>query len=263
MSRKMPPERAHVLHRRRCRVAAGDAHELRLAELAPRHRGGHRRVGGVEAAVEADLERHAGGGDRGQRAVDLGEVQRHRLLAEDRLAGLGGGHDQVGVGVGRRADRDRVDVGRAEQLVEARSRRSRRAARRRRGRCPRCASCTHVTAAPGTRRASSSACIRPMRPTPITPIRTVVVRVASITGPAARRRLPSRRTAADFSSAAWTLTHSSASSKPGRYARPVGDRAAELVVLDHDQVLEADRRSRCPGRSAPWYGKRSPPNTVR
>ena len=47
-----------------------------------------RRVGGVEAAVEADLERHAGRLDGGQRAVDLGEVERDRLLAEDRLARL-------------------------------------------------------------------------------------------------------------------------------------------------------------------------------
>jgi hypothetical protein len=111
---------ADVAHRRGRRVAAGDPRELRLADLPGRHGGGHGLVGRVEAAVEADLERHAGGVDGGERAVDLGEVERHRLLAEDRLAGLRRRDDQLGVRVGRRADRDGVDVGRVEQLVEVR-----------------------------------------------------------------------------------------------------------------------------------------------
>ena len=123
---------------------AGSRLEMRTScgspTLAVGDRGGDRRVGGVEAAVEADLERHAGRVDGGQRAVDLGEVERHRLLAEDRLAGLRGRDDQVGVGVGRRADRDRVDVGRAEQLVDGRRRRSRRARRRRSRALSACAS---------------------------------------------------------------------------------------------------------------------------
>ena len=100
MSRKIPPEVRDVARRRRRRVAAGDAHELRLADRAVGHRGGDRRVAGVEAAVEADLERHAGRRHRGQRAVDLGQVERDRLLAEDRLAGARGLDDQVGVRVG-------------------------------------------------------------------------------------------------------------------------------------------------------------------
>ena len=45
-------------------------------------------------------------------AVDLFEVQRHRLLQEDRLAGLGRGHDEVHVGVGARADRHRIGIAR-------------------------------------------------------------------------------------------------------------------------------------------------------
>src|SRR4051794_29278897 len=75
---------------------------------------GHGRVARVEAAVEADLERDAGVLHRGQRAVDLAEVERHRLLAEDRPAGLRGGHDELRVRPGGRTDRDRV--GRGQRL---------------------------------------------------------------------------------------------------------------------------------------------------
>src|SRR3954449_11776886 len=71
----------------------------------------HRRVRGSEPAVEADLERDARLLDRAQGAVDLRQVQRHGLLAEDRLAGAGRRHDQVGVRVGARADRHGVHVG--------------------------------------------------------------------------------------------------------------------------------------------------------
>src|SRR3954470_981383 len=118
MARKIPPETRISSAGGGGRVAAREPHELRVAELAGGDRGTHGRVGRVEAPVEADLERDARLLDRGERAVDLGEVQRHRLLAEDRLARTGGGHDQVGVRVGARADRDRVDVRRGEHLVD-------------------------------------------------------------------------------------------------------------------------------------------------
>src|SRR4051795_5398823 len=76
----------------------------RLPDLTARDGRGHRGVRRIEAPVEADLERHAGGIDGGEGAVDLAEVQRHRLLAEDRLSGLGGRDDQVRVGRRRAAD---------------------------------------------------------------------------------------------------------------------------------------------------------------
>ena len=60
-----------------------------------------------------------------------------------------------------------------------------------------------------------------------------------VSPPAARRRPPSAR-CADASSAAWTLTHSTRLGEAGPVRAALGDRAAELVVLDHDQVLEAD-----------------------
>ena len=53
---------------------------------------------------------------RGDRAVGVGEGQRHRLLAEDRLACLGGRDDEVGVRVGRRGDHDGLDVVRLEDV---------------------------------------------------------------------------------------------------------------------------------------------------
>ena len=106
-----PARPAHVLQRRRRRVAAGDAHEVRLADRPVGHRARDRRVGGVEAAVEADLERRrrppptaASARSTSARSSDTGFSQKIALPAARR------GDDQVGVGVGRRADRDGVDV---------------------------------------------------------------------------------------------------------------------------------------------------------
>ena len=73
---------------------------------------------GVEAAVEADHEGHARGLDGRDGPVDLGQVEAHRLLAQDRLAGGRGAHDEVDVGVGARADRDGVDVAAGQQGID-------------------------------------------------------------------------------------------------------------------------------------------------
>ena len=59
----------------------------------------------------------------GERAVDLGELERDRLLEEERLARRRRRDDEVDVGVGARADRDRVDVWPLDQLrLDARDR---------------------------------------------------------------------------------------------------------------------------------------------
>ena len=42
--------------------------------------------------------------------LDAGDVEIDRLFAEDRLAGAGKALDQVGMGIGRRADDDGVDI---------------------------------------------------------------------------------------------------------------------------------------------------------
>ena len=224
MSRKIPPGHLHVRERRRRGVAARDPHEMRLADRAARDRVVHGLVRGVEAAVEADLERDARGLHLGQRAVDLGQVERHRLLAEDRLARPRGRGDQLGVRVGARADGDRVGVA-GERLLDAHGGHA-RARRRRRAAVGPAASATPVSSAPATRRASSSACMLPIRPTPITAIRT---------GQASRSDTTSsqRPDAAERSSAAWTDTQASASSNPGangRRSATASQNAASSIV---------------------------------
>jgi hypothetical protein len=82
-----------------------------VTDLAAGHGVTHGAVRRVEAAVEPDLQRHAGVGDLRQGEVDGSEVERDRLLAEDRLAGPSGTADEGSMGLGGRADRDGVDVG--------------------------------------------------------------------------------------------------------------------------------------------------------
>src|SRR3954447_4108109 len=96
MSRKMPPEwRMYSIGggagARLVMWAGGGSAPPAGAPAPPaaRDRLPDRRVRGIEAAVEADLERDARVLDRGQRPVDGLEVERDGLLAEDRLAGPG------------------------------------------------------------------------------------------------------------------------------------------------------------------------------
>ena len=117
-----------------------------------------------------------GGRDR---PVRLGQRHRHRLLAEDRLAGGRRRHDQLAVRRRRRGDHDGVDVVGVDQrlrvVVPDGAERSRPARPRRRaaGRRP------PPAAASGTRRAMISACEAPIRPAPIRPMRRGVVMVRS------------------------------------------------------------------------------------
>jgi hypothetical protein len=97
-------------------VAGERAQQLRGAQPAGRDQ----VVGGpeadVEAAVEAHLQGHAGrlGGRDGP--VGVGKGEGHGLLAEYRLAGPGGRHDQVGVEAGRGSDQDRLHRRVGQQL---------------------------------------------------------------------------------------------------------------------------------------------------
>ena len=61
--------------------------------------------------------------------------------------------------------------------------------------------------------------MRPMRPAPITPIRTALVVVAAITSSLSETTCSQRPVCTDFSSAACTLTHSTASVNPGENGR--------------------------------------------
>jgi hypothetical protein len=65
----------------------------------------------IEAAVEADHQRGAFGVDDLEAGLDPLDVEIDRLFAEDRLAGPGEALDQIGVGIGGRADDDGVDIG--------------------------------------------------------------------------------------------------------------------------------------------------------
>jgi hypothetical protein len=96
-----------VLVRRR-RVVRGDADDVHGAELAGRHHLSRPPVAGVEAALEADLDRHAGLAhlphDRRRRL----EVERDRLLAEGGTASRDTQPDELCMERRRRSDRDRI-----------------------------------------------------------------------------------------------------------------------------------------------------------
>jgi hypothetical protein len=120
-SRKNPPDEARNAGSGRPHVPQRGTEQVDLAELAGPDPLGRRDPVGVEPAVEADLERHAGRGDRGESVHSGRSVQRDRLLAEHRPAGAGGPGDQLGVRAGRGGDDDGVHVG--QQRVEVRQRR--------------------------------------------------------------------------------------------------------------------------------------------
>ena len=74
------------------------------------------RDGRHAAVVERDHVGHAGLLDGGDHLLGLGHVHGQRLLADDHLAGLGGGQHDLVVHVVGRADVDQVDVLALDQL---------------------------------------------------------------------------------------------------------------------------------------------------
>ena len=166
-----PAGRGQERRVRRAHVPQRGAEQVDLAELAGPDPLGRRGPVRVEPAVEADLERHAGRGHRGQGVHSGRSVERDRLLAEHRPAGPGGPGDQLGVRAGRRRDHDGVHIG--QQRVEVRHRRHADARRRPRPRPTgrRSASVDRPTSRPtdGHRRRPRSApspwTARPIRPT--------------------------------------------------------------------------------------------------
>ena len=107
----------HVGDGRDLGVAAGDDHLAQVADLAGADRLLDGVEGGVEAAVEADLDRHAQAADLAPAGIDLGDVEVDRLLAQDGLAGLGRGRDQLDMGVGRGRDQHGIDAAVAQRLA--------------------------------------------------------------------------------------------------------------------------------------------------
>ena len=106
---EQPPGHAQVGRRRRLRVTAADDHLMDHADGTARGQITHASVGRVEAAVEADLDRHAGIAHRLPALFDALQAQIDRLFAQHRLAGGGGGDDQGHVRVGGRGDQHRID----------------------------------------------------------------------------------------------------------------------------------------------------------
>ena len=80
------PGAACVLERRRRRVAARDPDEMHVADRADATASRTERWAGSKRRLKPTWKRTPAAFDGGECAVDLGEIERHRLLAEDRLA---------------------------------------------------------------------------------------------------------------------------------------------------------------------------------
>ena len=106
-----------VFERRKSRIPAGDADGFNPPDVAPvdsRAQGGK---AGIEAPVKADGEGDAGFADHVEACFDPPDVQIERFLAEDGLACPRRGLDQVGVGIGRAGDDDRLDLRVGKRLL--------------------------------------------------------------------------------------------------------------------------------------------------
>ena len=89
-----------------------------LPDLPRREPFAGRGVGGVESALEADVDGDSGGLGRGVGTLCRSDVERHRLLAEDRGAQADGGFDVARVGVGGRGEDDAVEIVRIEEALD-------------------------------------------------------------------------------------------------------------------------------------------------
>jgi len=108
-----------VGRRRRGGVAADDGDDLEVADIAAADAPLEFGEVGVEAAVEADHQRRLVLLHHLEGLLDGADVERHRLFAHDRLAGVGGCLDLLGMEAGGRADQDGIDVLRCHDLVDA------------------------------------------------------------------------------------------------------------------------------------------------
>ena len=93
---------------------------MHVAHVTGSHPVAHVAMGRVEAPVEADLHADAGLGGRRDAAVDLGQVERQRLLDEGRLPRGRNLHQQIDVGVGGAAHGHCIHIVGLDQLRRAR-----------------------------------------------------------------------------------------------------------------------------------------------
>ena len=109
---------ADVLDGRWSWVAAGDAAQVHVANGSVLHCIGDGFVARVEPPVETDLELDASIGDGVETTVDLCQVKRDWLLAEDRSAGDCRSDHGIDMGVGAGADRYCVNVFCVDGIIE-------------------------------------------------------------------------------------------------------------------------------------------------
>ena len=107
---ELPPAAGDVALRGRVGIVADGPEEVDVTDLAGRDAPPCFLVAGIVAALEADLQGDAGPAHGRQGPLGGGDVQGHRLLAQDGLPGAGGGLDQGGVGGGRGDDHHRLHV---------------------------------------------------------------------------------------------------------------------------------------------------------
>ena len=95
---EQPARRRDVRLVRRRRVVTGEADGVEGPELPGLDQPARLAIAGVEATLEAELERHAAALDLVGDGEGVLEVGRQRLLAERRQAAPDRGADQLGVG---------------------------------------------------------------------------------------------------------------------------------------------------------------------
>ena len=104
-----------IVARRQARVAAGDDDLTHLANLARVDGPAQLDVAGIETAVEGHHDARVQLLELAHGGIGLGQVVVDRLLAKHRLSGMCGLEHQVRMGVGRRTDDHRIDVGAGDQ----------------------------------------------------------------------------------------------------------------------------------------------------
>jgi hypothetical protein len=108
----------HVVNARNVRIAARDQHLPKLADLAGTERVMYRPEGWIEAPIETKHHLGLEAPDLLPARVDALDVEVDRLLAEHGLACFDAGRDQIDMGVRRRGDQHRSDVGVGEGRLD-------------------------------------------------------------------------------------------------------------------------------------------------
>ena len=107
----------NIGYRGRLRIAGGNLDDVDLADLAVTNHVVNCAVVVVEAAAETDLQLNAGFLGCVDGSVNLLQIIIDRLLAEDVLACVSSLDDVLGMGVGRGANQNCIDLGIVQNVV--------------------------------------------------------------------------------------------------------------------------------------------------